>query len=130
MSGLGMRLRIKRAARVTRHGFDPPSPVGGAGFATVTSHPKFPANAFFRPGRHFKARLRHANMSCDDDRACDGRVVALKLCDEDEGGPLDLVLHTGRVAPAHSAVSFNELLTAMSTGEDNLRNYCHDNPDT
>ena len=98
-----------------------PRPVGGAGFAAVVNHPKFPDHEFFRPGRHFRVRLRHENLSFQDDAMLDGRVTCIKFCDDKEGGPLDLVLHTGRVAPYHNAAAFEEFLAAFSTGQETLK---------
>jgi hypothetical protein len=44
-----------------------PRPVGGSGFAKVVSNPKFPAHPFFKANRFFQVRLRHNNLSFEDD---------------------------------------------------------------
>jgi len=46
---------------------------------------------------------RHSNVRCDDDAASCIREAAIKFADQNEDGPLDLVLLTGRTALARNS---------------------------
>ena len=101
-----------------------PVPVGGCGLIKVVGNPAFPEHSFFQKGRLIPARLRHNNLSFEDDATPDGRVACVKFADRDQGGPLDLILHTGRTPQYHSADSFREFVAAFRAGPDALRRWC------
>ncbi|ELT88718.1 hypothetical protein CAPTEDRAFT_175721 [Capitella teleta] len=105
-----------------------PKPVGGSGFAKVVSNPKFPSHPFFKAGRFFRVRLRHNNLSYEDDARLDGRVACLKFCDKENGGPLDLILHTGKVPQYYSADTFQEFVHAFKEGTDGLKKWVFQKP--
>lgn len=62
----------------------------------------------------------------DDDASSAVRQAALKFADQNEDGPLDLVMNTGKYAPAKDAKSYIKVLSL--TKEADLRNLCHKNP--
>ena len=105
-----------------------PRPVGGCGFAKVVSNPKFPEHPFFRASRFFRVRLRHNNLSYEDDAMLDGRVTCLKFSDEENGGPLDLILHTGKVPQYYSADTFKAFRDAFKAGGDTLKDWVFEKP--
>ena len=68
----GLTTRLKRSLGLTTEPViihdgqeNLPRGVGGAGFATVVNRPRFDKHEFFKPGRCFRLRLRHANFSSD-----------------------------------------------------------------
>ena len=68
----GLSTRLKRTLGLSTESVivqdsqqNQPRAVGGAGFATVVNRPRFDKNEFFKPGRCFRLRLRHANFSSD-----------------------------------------------------------------
>ena len=63
-----------------------------------------------------------------DDACLDGRVVCIKLADDDKGGPFDLIMHTGRVPGYYNAQSFEQFVTAFKNGEDSLKQWCLQKP--
>ena len=72
--------------------------------------------------------MRHANLSFRDDTRLDGRVACIKLADEDQGGPLDLILFTGRVAPYHNSNAFEEFLDDFKQGDESLQKWVFKQP--
>ena len=68
----GLSTRLKRTLGLSTESVivqdgqqNQPRAVGGAGFATVVNRPRIDKNEFFKPGRCFRLRLRHANFSSD-----------------------------------------------------------------
>ncbi|KAK2175219.1 hypothetical protein NP493_743g03006 [Ridgeia piscesae] len=129
-SALGDKLKsLVRSNALAQNGYSCcPRPVGGLGFAKVVSNPKFPEHEFFRAGRVFCLRLRHNNLAFEDDAMLDGRVTCIKFCDRDQGGPLDLILHTGRQAQFYNGASFAEFLEAFRGGSTTLRDWTFTKP--
>ena len=69
---------------------------------------------------------RHSNVRCDDDAASCIREAAIKFADQNEDGPLDLILLTGRTALARSS---NTLLSIMNLNKPaDIRDACHRDP--
>lgn len=89
--------------------------VGASGTARVVDAPSFPGNAFFRPGRSFGVRLRHATLQQTDDASKDIRSASFAL--EDAGERLDLFLHTGTANPFWNATTFLQFVWATLRGE-------------
>lgn len=80
----------------------------GAGTITVVDAPTFPAHPFFTPGRVFKARLRHASVSYQDDTVTQVRSASLKFADSDYESPLDIEMNTGLTSLFWSGSNFFE----------------------
>ncbi|XP_066285942.1 allene oxide synthase-lipoxygenase protein-like [Branchiostoma lanceolatum] len=104
-----------------------PCAVGAVGTVSVVGNPQFPPHDFFRAGRVFPLRLRHSNYTQTDDAASDIRSVALKFLDGDEGGPLDLVMNTGAIAPYWDVQGAADFLAAMRSAA-GLKNFCAEHP--
>lgn len=75
-----------------------------------------PANDFFQPGRVFPARCRFASVSYMDDAMYVARGVSLKFADQDSGGPLDVLMNTGRTAPFWNVRTFCQFMWATIRG--------------
>ena len=73
-----------------------------------------------------RVTCRHSNVRCDDDAATCIREAAIKFADQNEDGPLDLILLTGRTALARSS---NTLLGVMSLNKpSDVKDACHRDP--
>ncbi len=86
--------------------------VAARGELTITTSPQFPAHPFFRPGRVFPCRLRHANASFIDDAGSVVRGAALKFADERFESPFDLPMNTGALAAFWNLESFWSFVVA------------------
>ena len=65
-------------------------------------------------------------MRCDDDAASCIREAAIKFADQNEDGPLDLILLTGRTALARNS---NTLLDVMHLSKPNdIKDACQRDP--
>ena len=115
-------------ALVTRQRGTHPRGVGAAGTVTVCENPLLPEHEFFKPGRVFPLRLRHANLVRPDDAQLDVRAVSLKLADSDFDSPFDLMMHTGEEAAFWNIVSFDHMLTALSGGTKTFKAFCLEDP--
>lgn len=82
------------------------------GTVRVVDRPTFPAHEFFRPGRTFSCRLRHASVSYDDDTVLQVRSASLKLADARYRSPLDLEMNTGTTSLFWTARNFFEFAAA------------------
>ena len=106
-----------------------PRGVSGDGVATVVNNPEFPDHEFFSSGRIFPIRLRHANLMRPDEASADVRGVSVKFSDSEFDSPLDLFMHTGEEAAFWSISSFDEMLTALASGEaENLKAHIQKDP--
>jgi arachidonate 5-lipoxygenase len=97
--------------------------VGAAGQLEIVQNPSFPEHEFFQPGRVFPVFLRHANLEFDDDAASDIRGAALKLSDELDRSPLDIVMNTGVASAFWSTTVFLDFIKAKMKGKDSLQEY-------
>jgi catalase len=90
--GVGTYLRGGRATHLRG--------TGGGGTFVAEPAPGVPANAFFTPGKEFRAYIRHGSVANDDDTSLDIRGAALKLFDRNDpdGQSLDLLMNTGEVS--------------------------------
>ena len=69
---------------------------------------------------------RHSNVRCDDDVASCIREAAIKFADQNEDGPLDLILLTGRTALARNS---NTLLSITNLSKPNdIKDACQRDP--
>ena len=67
-------------------------------------------------------------LQLKDDACLDGRVACIKLVDEDKGGPLDLILHTGRSPAYYSAQSFDQFAASFRSGDSTFESWCKKKP--
>ncbi|MFM8251524.1 MAG: hypothetical protein ACKOBW_08030 [Planctomycetota bacterium] len=86
--------------------------VGAKGTITIVARPEFPEHDFFRPGRVFSGRLRHANASFYDDASCQVRACSLKFADHDFTSPFDLIMNTGVIQAFWSFDTFMQFVSA------------------
>lgn len=91
--------------------------VGALGKVTIVTNPSFPEHELFTPGRSFPVRIRHANLSTDDDAAVDVRAASLKFADSDDESPLDLIMNTGRECVFWDIPSVDDLTAARVTSD-------------
>jgi arachidonate 5-lipoxygenase len=80
--------------------------IGGRGTFTVVSDPAFPAHDFFKPGRMFPCRIRHASVTYYDDAMNTVKGMGIKLADHHLKSPFDMEMNTGAISFFWSAASF------------------------
>ena len=93
--GLGMRQRMSHNKGVA-----------GRGRLKIIDNPKFPDHDFFKAGREFPCRLRHASVTFNDDAMNQVRGISLKFSDEQFRSPLDLEANTGGISIFWTAANF------------------------
>lgn len=69
---------------------------------------------------------RHSNLRCDDDAASCPREAAIKFADQNEDGPLDLILMTGRTSMARNCNGFMDIMNLHKT--DDFKDACLKDP--
>ena len=69
---------------------------------------------------------RHSNVRCDDDAATCIREAAIKFADQNEDGPLDLILLTGRTALAHNSNTLHSVMGLSKPAD--VRDACQRDP--
>ncbi len=75
-----------------------------------------PDTEFFRPGREFPCRLRHASVSFMDDAGMFVRGASLKFADADLDSPLDILMNGGTTAPFWNMWTFAQFMYARVRG--------------
>ncbi|XP_031557674.1 allene oxide synthase-lipoxygenase protein-like [Actinia tenebrosa] len=90
---------------------------GAFGKIQIVNSPQFPEHEFFTSGKTFPVRLRHSNLSFDDDAKCDFRGAALKLADSDDQSPLDIIMSTGRSAVLWDVNAIYDALNSKISGD-------------
>jgi hypothetical protein len=100
--------------------------VGGLGIARIVDNPEMPSNGFFIPERVFLVRIRHANLTNDDDRSLDVRSASLKFSDEDMNSPLDLIMNTGDRCPFWNGPSVTDYQASRKSERD-MEEWCFKN---
>jgi arachidonate 5-lipoxygenase len=90
--------------------------VAGVGRLRIVDRPTFPDHDFFRPGREFPVRLRHAGVSFRDDAMMVVRSASIKLADSDYEAPLDIEMNTGRISLFATAREFMLLMSTIMNG--------------
>lgn len=75
-----------------------------------------PDTDFFRPGREFPCRLRHASVSFMDDAGMFVRGASLKFADADLDSPLDILMNGGTTAPFWNMYTFAQFMYARVLG--------------
>jgi hypothetical protein len=95
----------------------------------VVDNPDLPPCDFFRPGREFSCRLRHATVSFDDDARLAARSASLKFDDSDHESHLDIKMNTGTAGPFATASDFLQFMIATMKGrETHIKPYLDKNP--
>lgn len=80
--------------------------VGGRGKIRIVDDPEFPEHEFFKAGREFSCRIRHASVTFSDDAMNQVRGVSLKFADSNFKSPLDLEMNTGAISIFWTAANF------------------------
>ncbi|KAM7441207.1 arachidonate 5-lipoxygenase [Porites harrisoni] len=105
-----------------------PVGVGSEGIATIVSNPKFPACAFFTPGRSYSVCLRHSTIQSVDDVLIDFCGGSLRFAgSEDKESPCDIVMGTGPTTPLWSSKAIFDAVRAKISGD--LKTYLLLSPD-
>ncbi|ESO02470.1 hypothetical protein HELRODRAFT_161742 [Helobdella robusta] len=69
---------------------------------------------------------KHSSVQNSDDASSCQRETAIKFADQNEDGPFDLILHTGRITLGDCCKSFSEVMTLARPEE--LKIACRRNP--
>lgn len=93
--GLGMRQRMSHNKGVA-----------GRGKLKIVNDPDFPDHDFFKAGKEFACRIRHASVSFNDDAMNQVRGISIKFANERFASPLDLEANTGDIAIFWTAANF------------------------
>ena len=81
--------------------------VGASGYMRVVRHPRFPCNAFFKPGMRFTVQMRFATLTSTDDASNDIRGAALRLSNHaDVPSPFDMLMNSGAFCATPNLASF------------------------
>ena len=74
----------------------------------------------------FQVRMRHANLSYDDDRTLDVRSSSIKFADNDVDSPLDLIMNTGDRCPFWNGPTVGDYRTSR-LGPQEMEEWCFKN---
>lgn len=109
--------------------------VGGVGTLKVVDRPEFPEHEFWQAGKVFPVQIRHGAVTFEDDAAMDLRSASLKLSDQAEESPLDIIMNTGPRTFRDIVEFWNFTLASLrGKGEDEpvssqgLKAYCQSEP--
>jgi hypothetical protein len=91
--------------------------ITGRGRIRIVDDPAFPDHPFFRAGREFPLRMRHAMVTFFDDACMDVRSIALKFADSDDASPLDIELNTGITSAFESLWHFGIFMVPYIKGK-------------
>lgn len=80
--------------------------ISGLGQFRVVDDPQFPEHEFFKAGREFPLRIRHATATFLDDATNGIRSISIKLSHHHFKSPFDIEMNTGEISLFWSAVSF------------------------
>jgi arachidonate 5-lipoxygenase len=80
--------------------------IAAEGFLDIVDNPEFPAHKFFKPGRRFPLRIRHATATFYDDAMSGIRSMSIKFSHEHFESPFDIEMNTGAASLFWSAASF------------------------
>ena len=99
--------------------------VAGRGKLRVVENPEFPAHEFFKPGREFTCRVRHAAVGWYDDAMLVVRSMSIKFGDSEYKSAFDLEMNTGRITFFWNADSFLKFVSVREAdrGDDYLKYY-------
>jgi hypothetical protein len=80
--------------------------IAASGTLRIVDNPQFPAHAFYRPGKAYPCRIRHASATFLDDAMNCIRSISIKFSHHHFDSPMDIELNSGVVSLFWSAVSF------------------------
>jgi len=80
--------------------------IAGLGDLKIVDNPEFPEHDFFKAGRKFPIRIRHATATFLDDAVNDIRAISIKFSHHHFKSPFDMELNTGVFSLFWSARSF------------------------
>lgn len=80
--------------------------IAAEGFLNIVDDPDFPEHQFFKPGRRFPLRIRHATATFYDDAMNGIRSMSIKFSHEHFDSPFDIEMNTGATSLFWSAASF------------------------
>ena len=83
----------------------------------IVDAPEFPAHDFFRPGKEFTCRLRHAAASFKDDAKLVVRSASIKFADSRRESPMDILMNSGEVPLFWDARTFVQFMKVSSKGK-------------
>lgn len=107
---------IALRALLNRHRMSHHNGIVGRGRIRIVDDLAIPDTDFFRPGREFPCRLRHASISFMDDATMVVRGASLKFADADIDSPLDLLMNGGVTAPFWNMHTFAQFMFARVRG--------------
>ncbi len=120
---------IALRALLNRHRMSHHNGIVGRGRIRIVDDLAIPDTDFFRPGREFPCRLRHASISFMDDATMVVRGASLKFADADIDSPLDLLMNGGVTAPFWNMHTFAQFMFArVRGGRTHLIPYFRNNP--
>ena len=109
--------------------------VGGIGTLQVVDNPEFPDHEFWQAGRKWPVQIRHGTVTFEDDAAMDLRSASLKLSDQAEESPLDLLMNTGPRTFTNMVSFIGFTLASIRgraegevTSSEGLKAFCQSNP--
>ena len=100
----------------SRRRFTHQNGVAATGRLRIVDDPQFPDHDFFRPGREFDCRLRHATLLYHDDTILGIRSASLKFADSDLESPFDLLMNSGEITLFWDAWTFVQFLYGGAKG--------------
>lgn len=80
--------------------------IAALGKVKVVDNPQFPAHSFFKAGRVFPVRIRHASAAFLDDAMNSIRSMSIKFSHHHFKSPFDLEMNTGAISLFWTATSF------------------------
>jgi len=101
---------LSLASLLSRRRFTHQNGLTTAGRLRIVDNPQFPDHDFFRPGREFGCRLRHATLLFHDDTILGIRSASIKFADNDLDSPFDLLMNSGTISLFWNAWTFTQFL--------------------
>jgi hypothetical protein len=120
---------ISMKSLVTRQRMSHQNGIVATGHLQIVDDLKIPANEFFKAGKKFDCRLRHATVRFLDDAGLIPRSASLKFANSDDKSPLDLLMNTGSASPFYSLVTFWQFMkTSIGGGRVKSIEFLKNNP--
>lgn len=80
--------------------------IAAEGKLKIVDNPEFPEHDFFKAGKEYQARIRHATATFYDDAMNGIRSMSIKFSHEQFESPFDIEMNTGEISLFWSAASF------------------------
>ncbi len=94
------------ASLFAKHRMSHDNGIAACGMVRILDNPDIPRHPFFRAGRTFPCRIRHATATFLDDAVKGIRSMSVKFSDHHFRSPFDLQMNTGEISLFWSAASF------------------------